>query len=96
LKKSNFTKGRFGGRLIEFISNYSEKYPNLTKKEVLRKSINDTYNEFVDDVFKNLSKFRYNDEMIQNLIKIYNLTKYSKKDQINVYDEAIMKMESQR
>jgi hypothetical protein len=44
LKKSNFTKGRFGGRLIEFISNYSEKYPNLTKKEVLRKSINDTMN----------------------------------------------------
>jgi hypothetical protein len=92
MKKSNFTRGRFGGRLIGFISNYSENYPNLTKEEVLRKSINDTYNGLVDDVFKTLSKFRYNNEMIQNLIKIYNLTKYSKKDQINVYDEAIMKI----
>jgi hypothetical protein len=90
---SNHTRGRFGGNLIFQISDIYRKNSNLSKEEILRKAIIQTYQHYVNQIYDQLVKIHNQEnskETIRLLIDLYGFSKCDKTEEFSIYDERLM------
>jgi hypothetical protein len=95
MKMSNQTRGRFGGTLIKNISDTYRNNSNLSKEEILRKAIIQTYQQFVDEIFDKLEEIHNQEnskKTIQVLIDLYGFSKSKKNEKFLIYDEKLMEI----
>jgi hypothetical protein len=92
---SNHTRGRFGGNLIFHVSDIYRNNSNLSKEEILRKAIIQTYQDYVNQIYEKLLKIHLQEnskETFQALIDLYGFSKCDKTKEFSIYDERLMEI----